>query len=366
MRARHRPPVDEDGRGDRRERRRGRRTRAARTRRSSGASRRAIAAKTATWTTLSPQKSSSAAPPRLLELQARELAVAAVEDRVEEEEERPRELDGRAPRTGRRARRRGRSPTADDRHLVRRDARGGEAAADGERDPAVEVPRHEAVGVLDEALQQEVLGAGQVRRGSDRDADRGAAVVRGERLEIPRVHDDVPGQPRRVRRRRPRELAPVPSSAARRPAASATTTRPKPARRAASAVRRMSGRPSSTVSGGMPGVSGATRARTVPRSSPRAGTDGALGRQRLAAAAVGLPGEGEDVGAQRGLGEVVAARARALDLAEKLRDDAAEPVGVVRALGQRREGPLLDGLRAVDVVEREAAAVELELAPACP
>ena len=128
-----------------------------------------------------------------------------------------------------------------------------------------------------------------------------------------------------VRRRRSRAGAPRPAgrseraprrcprARARRPA---TRRRRRRGRSPRAAPRARSAGSSGGRGGRFPAGCRVRRGRPAPgrarRSSPRAGADGALGRQRLAAAAVGLPGQREDVGAERGLGEVVAARARAL------------------------------------------------------
>src|SRR5262249_58675077 len=79
---------------------------------------------------------------------------------------------------------------------------------------------------------------------------------------------------------------------------------------------------------------------------------------RTAGASARLPREGEDLDAERRLGEVAAARARVGDLAQEVVDDAAEPVRVMRALGQRRDLPRL-GRRGLSL-ERELRALEPE------
>src|SRR5204863_10076603 len=112
------------------------------------------------------------APARLEELQARELAVAAVEDRVEEEEERSYQLRRGALRE---EERRAREADGDggERHRVRRDARRREAPRDRERDLPLDVPRHEALLVLDQAAEEPALGRREVgRRSEDERAGR--------------------------------------------------------------------------------------------------------------------------------------------------------------------------------------------------
>jgi hypothetical protein len=63
----------------------------------------------------------------------------------------------------------------------------------------------------------------------------------------------------------------------------------------------------------------------------------------FAASSARLPGEREDIRAERGLSEVAPAFPRLEDFPEEDLDDSSEPLGMVRALGERRQGPLLDG-----------------------
>ena len=104
-----------------------------------------------------------AAQARFLEPQARELSIAAVQNRVQKKEHAADDLDRRTH--GEEEGRAGEAEAdRDERHVIGRNAGTGQPAADGERDRAVEVPRHEPVGVLDESAQQISFGARQVRR----------------------------------------------------------------------------------------------------------------------------------------------------------------------------------------------------------
>ena len=94
---------------------------------------------------------------RLHELEPGELAVAAVEDRMRQEQERSDELiRGRRRQEERRAEQA--DPHAHECHHVRRDARDRQPARDRQRDLPLEVARHEALALLDEASQEPRFG----------------------------------------------------------------------------------------------------------------------------------------------------------------------------------------------------------------
>src|SRR5215472_4847729 len=146
-----------------------------------------------------------AAVARLLELQPGELGVASVDDRVEQEQDSAPDLDGRP--CGEEERRAGDAdPDGDQRHLIGSDAGTGELPRDGERDRPVEVLRHEAFFVLDEAAEQVALGARKVRGRRCGDADR--RFARRELLQVLDVDDDVPRKAHRAGRRGVDELRP--------------------------------------------------------------------------------------------------------------------------------------------------------------
>ena len=90
------------------------------------------------------EKVERAAEARLLELQPRELPVAAVEDRVPEKEHASRDL-ARRIRRGERPRGRQAQREADERHRVGRDRGSRQPPGHGERDPAADEPRQDAV-----------------------------------------------------------------------------------------------------------------------------------------------------------------------------------------------------------------------------
>ena len=243
---------------------------------------------------------------RLEELEPRELAVAAVENRVAEEDEGAQHLPC-GP--GGQEERRAAEPDgdADERDRVRGDGRPREPARHREREAPLEVARHEALGVLDQAPQQPGLGGGDVAHAGEgksaarveldgpprepiaEGGDELGGVARPRRLGehlagVLGVHERhcrgidgeglrrhgrfgdgaeprAPGR-RRWRgrrrcggirtatpRRRGRASTAIPSvrsDASPRPAASTGTS---PARRPASAMRRSSGRPATGVSG---------------------------------------------------------------------------------------------------------------------
>ena len=132
------------------------------------------------------------------ELQPRDLAVAAVQDRVQEEEERARDL----PAGGRgeeERRRRQADGERDERHRVRGDRGPDEAPRQRERDQPLDVAGHEALGVLDETAQQPRLGAAQVAGRANSEA---ALLIRGplDRREPAFEGGDALGRARRAPR----------------------------------------------------------------------------------------------------------------------------------------------------------------------
>src|SRR5712692_5922523 len=109
------------------------------------------------------------AAPRLEELEPRELAVAPVEDRVRQEEEGAGHLPaGRDRQEERRAREADRD--AHERHRVGRHPRPEEPARERERDPALDVARHEPLALLDEAPEEPALRGGDVGHRRERKA----------------------------------------------------------------------------------------------------------------------------------------------------------------------------------------------------
>ena len=237
----------------------------------------------------------------------------------------------------------------DERHRVRRDARVREAAADRERDRAVEVPRHEALFVLDRGPEAaSVLGApAGPPAAHDGDADRASLPPRA-RCRSRTWTTTVPGQ----RARRPatgvadEARAPVPSSGRERASGEARDDldprESGAARPRAPCGGRAAGRGAASPAA-MPGpAGGATRARIGPGVIASSGADRPLGGQRLAAAALDSCARARTL-AQSAASARLWPRARGLSTSrEELGDDAAEPVGMVRALGQRRKAPLLD------------------------
>src|SRR5207245_4402037 len=92
-----------------------------------------------------------------------ELAVAAVEDRMRQEQEGADELiRGRRRQEERRAEQA--EPDAHDGHDVRRDTGDRQPARDRQRDPSLEVARHEPLALLDQAAQEPRLGGSRVGR----------------------------------------------------------------------------------------------------------------------------------------------------------------------------------------------------------
>ena len=136
----------------------------------------AMQANTATWTRLSPQKSSRAPPGDSRNFEPGQLAVAAVEDRVGQEQQTARHLQQRIPRQEE-----GRPEQADRQahqgHRVRGDRGPHQATGDREREPALDVAGHEPLGVLDQALQEPGLrGLGPVTANQRKPAGR---IARG-------------------------------------------------------------------------------------------------------------------------------------------------------------------------------------------
>ncbi len=106
-----------------------------------------------------------------LELQPRQLPVASIHDRVQQEQQRAHRLPGPVRRE-----KEGRAEDADRRRdhadLRRLDGGRRKQARDPQRDRPVEVPRHEPVGVLDQPPQQAPFCHPQVfRRGHDHGVD---------------------------------------------------------------------------------------------------------------------------------------------------------------------------------------------------
>src|SRR5438477_403034 len=93
----------------------------------------------------------------------REEPAGLAENGVEDEEERSYQLRRGALRE---EERRAREADGDggERHRVRRDARRREAPRDRERDLPLDVPRHEALLVLDQAAEEPALGRREVGR----------------------------------------------------------------------------------------------------------------------------------------------------------------------------------------------------------
>ena len=200
---------------------------------------------------------------------------------------------------------------ANDRHRVRRHPRARDAAADRERDPAVEVPRHESLRVLDEAPAGAAARRAAVGIGGDRVRRRpGGAVPGAPRARARRRRDSTAGA-LRPGGTRSAVSADAPSRAPRiSGVAPAMTTRSNPARRAASTVRRIVGSPSRGAAGETSTApSGGTRTSTespltAVASSRRASPPAAASRP-----AGGFLGEVHEIGAERRLREIAAARA---------------------------------------------------------
>ena len=261
----------------------------------------------------------------------------------------------------------GRSPSRDERHRVRRDPRVRQPPADRQRDVAVEVPRHEALRVLDEAAEQQPLGARHGRPAVATGTPTFAAPRRS--ASSSRTSDDaIPRQAGGVRRHSIRRVG---RRAVERGANRRRRTGDDDAREAR-APRREHGAPDRRQAEqergrarprpGRPAGRGRAPSRRSP-PSPRAGEP--LHRQRRAALPAGFLGEVHEVGAERRLREVAARAGRLRDLAEKFLDHAVEPVGVVRALRQRRELGLLDEAL-LRVAALEPSAVEPSDCPCVP
>src|SRR6267378_2235729 len=111
------------------------------------------------WENCSEIRASAAA--LLQKLEPGELAVAAVQDRMRQEEQGPRELVG--GRGGEEERGAGEADRdAHERHDVGSHGGGDQASGDGERDSALEVARGDPFAALDEAPEQPRLRAGKV------------------------------------------------------------------------------------------------------------------------------------------------------------------------------------------------------------
>src|SRR5207245_10577293 len=113
---------------------------------------------------------------RLPEFEPGELAVAAGEDRMRQEQQGPDELiRGRRRQEERRAEQA--EPDAHDGHDVRRDTRDRQPARDRQRDLSFDMARHEALALLDQAAQEPRLGRSRVGRLAEWEA---SGVVRVE------------------------------------------------------------------------------------------------------------------------------------------------------------------------------------------
>ena len=118
-------------------------------------------------------KIENAAPSRLLEFEPRQFAVAAVEDRMRQEQER---ADGLHEGARGQEKRAAADPDrdGDQAHLIGRDRGSRQAARDLQRDRPLDVAGHEPVGVLDQRLEKPALrGADVGGRLDDHGIDRG-------------------------------------------------------------------------------------------------------------------------------------------------------------------------------------------------
>ncbi len=118
------------------------------------------------------------------ELQPGDLAVAAVEDRVQEEEKRPGQLERRRRREKKRGPREAYYQAGESQGIR---CHGGpdEAPRERQRDPPLDVTRHEAFRVLDETAQQPRLRRGEVARGPERKAALGVGGSLHDREPLP-------------------------------------------------------------------------------------------------------------------------------------------------------------------------------------